>query len=55
MRDLIRALDARHPGLGPALRSGMAVAIDGLIYQDAMLEPVAQAGEVCFLPAIEGG
>jgi sulfur-carrier protein len=55
VRELIRTLDERHPGLGPALRDGMAIAIDGLIYQDCMLEDVSKAKEVCFLPAIEGG
>jgi len=55
VRELIRTLDSRHPGLGPELRTGMAIAIDGLIYQDCMLEDVSSAREVCFLPAIEGG
>ena len=55
VRGLIRALDAQFPGLGPVLRTDMAVAIDGQIYQDADLEPVGPDSEVCFLPAIEGG
>ena len=55
VRDLIRALDAQYPGLGMRLRTGMAVAIDGLIFQDALLEPVAESAEVCFMPAIEAG
>ena len=55
VRELIRTLDSCHPGLGPELRTGMAIAIDGLIYQDCMLEDVSSAREVCFLPAIEGG
>ena len=55
VRGLIRALDAQFPGLGAVLRTDMAVAIDGRIYQDADLEPVGPDAEVCFLPAIEGG
>ena len=55
VRGLIRALDAQFPGLGAVLRTDMAVAIDGQIYQDADLEPVGPDAEVCFLPAIEGG
>lgn len=55
VRELIRNLDAEHPGLGLVLRDGMAIAIDGLIYQDCMLEEVGEAREVCFLPAIDGG
>jgi molybdopterin converting factor small subunit len=53
--ELISALDARFPGLGHELRSGMAVAVDGEILQDAWLEPLARESEVHFLPAIRGG
>ena len=55
VRGLIRALDAQFPGLGAVLRTDMAVAIDGQIYQDADHEAVGPDSEVCFLPAIEGG
>lgn len=55
MRSLVRALEERFPGLGPALGDGMAVAIDGQIYHDFFLEEVGPDSEVCFLPAIEGG
>ena len=56
VRTLVRVLDARHPGLGQALASPeVAVAIDGQIYQGAMLQPIDKAQEVCFMPAIEGG
>lgn len=55
VRDLIAQLDSDHPGLGAVLGEGMAIAIDGLIYQDCMQENVGKAREVCFLPAIDGG
>ena len=55
MRALVRALDERFPGLGPALGEGMAVAIDGQIFHDFFLEEIGPDSEVCFLPAIEGG
>lgn len=55
VREIVRTLDARYPGLGMELRSGKAVAIDGQIYQDALLESVGPSTEVCFMPAIEGG
>tara|TARA_B100000315_G_scaffold169202_1_gene157712 strand:- start:75 stop:344 length:270 start_codon:yes stop_codon:yes gene_type:complete len=55
VRDLVRALEARFPGLGPVIELGMAVAIDGEIYQDAFLEPVEETSEVCILPAIRDG
>ncbi len=55
VRDIIRALDERFPGLGIILRTDMAVAIDGDIYQETDLTEVRPDSEVCFLPAIEGG
>jgi molybdopterin synthase sulfur carrier subunit len=55
MRALVRELDANFPGIGAVLDDGMAVAIDGQIFQDFFLEEVGPNSEVCFLPAIEGG
>ena len=55
IRAVIRELDARFPGVGQVLRTDMAVAIDGEIYQHVLLEPVGPDSEVAFIPAIEGG
>ncbi len=55
VRDLIDRLDATFPGIGERLRSRMAVAIDGEIFQDPFLETIRAQSEVFFLPAIEGG
>ncbi len=55
VRALIAALDERFPGIGKVLRSGMAVAIDGEIIADPLLEAVPEHGEVHFLPPIGGG
>ena len=55
IRAVIRELDARFPGVGQVLRTNMAVAIDGEIYQHVLLEPVGPDSEVAFIPAIEGG
>ena len=54
-RQLIRALDERFPGLGERLRDGIAVAIDGEIINDPLLEPIEPDSEVHFLPPISGG
>ena len=40
---------ARH------LEEGVAVAIDGQIYQDTLLEPIGPDSEVYLLPQIAGG
>ena len=54
IRQLVRALDERYPGIADKLSHG-AVAIDGEIHQNAFLEPVGPDSEVCFMPPIEGG
>ena len=55
IRAVMQELDARFPGVGQVLRTDMAVAIDGEIYQHVLLEPVGPDSEVAFIPAIEGG
>ena len=52
---LVTALEARFPGFSRSLDSGMAVAIDGEIYQTPLLEPIGPDSEVQFLPLIGGG
>ncbi len=55
VRQLILELDRRYPGLGAELRSGMAIAIDGEIIQEPLLERLGAESEVHFLPPIGGG
>ena len=55
VKQLFQQLAALHPALGPHLEEGVAVAIDGQIYQDALLEPIAPDSEVFVLPQIAGG
>ncbi len=55
VRQLFRALGERSPDLKPHLEDGLAVAIDGQIYQDAWLEPIPPDAEVHLLPQIAGG
>ncbi len=52
---LIEELDERFPGFADAVAVRTAVAIDGEIFQDPLLEPIAPHSEVFFLPALEGG
>ncbi len=52
---LFRALRTRYPGIGPHLEEGVAVAIDGEIFQDALLEPIPEGAEVHLMPQIAGG
>ena len=52
---LVRALDARFPGLGDYVQRRMAVAIDGEIHQDAYAEALGPRSEVFLIPRIGGG
>jgi sulfur-carrier protein len=50
-----RQLSELHPAIAPHLESGVAVAIDGQIFQDSLLEPIGADSEVYLLPQIAGG
>jgi molybdopterin converting factor small subunit len=55
VRQLFTRLGQRFPALAPHLEQGLAVAIDGQIYQDALLQPIEADSEVHVLPQIAGG
>ena len=55
VRQLFVRLGERFPELAPHLEQGLAVAIDGQIYQDALFEPIDADAEVQILPQIAGG
>lgn len=54
-RRLVLELDQRFPGLGRQIEDGMAIAIDGTIYQDAYNAPLGDSGEIYLIPRIAGG
>src|SRR5712691_3665250 len=55
VKQLFQQLSELHPALERHLEEGVAVAIDGQIYQDALLEPIGPDSEVFLLPQIAGG
>jgi molybdopterin converting factor small subunit len=55
VRRMIAELDRRFPGLGNQIDEGMAVAIDGEIYQDAWQAPLGPNSEIVLIPKIGGG
>ncbi len=55
VRQLFARLAELFPDLAPHLEQGLAVAIDGQIYQDALLKPIGRDAEVHILPQIAGG
>jgi molybdopterin synthase sulfur carrier subunit len=54
-RRLIRELNERFPGLGTQVEEGMAIAIDGEIYQDAYGVALKPGSEIYIIPKIAGG
>ena len=55
VKQLFQQLAELHPEIAPHLEEGVAVAIDGQIYQDALFQPIAPESEVFLLPQIAGG
>jgi molybdopterin converting factor small subunit len=55
VRRMITELDQRYPGLGHQIDEGMAVAIDGEIYQDAYSARLEPDSEIVLIPKIGGG
>ena len=61
IREVIENLEARFPGIKERIceegriRSGLAVAIDGVVSNDGMRQRVEGESEVHFVTAISGG
>jgi len=55
VRQLFAQLGARFPELAPHLEEGIAVAIDGEIFQDALFAAIGPESEVHVIPKIGGG
>ena len=55
VKQLFDQLSALHPDIRPHLEEGIAVAIDGQIYQDALFQEISPDSEVQILPQIAGG
>jgi len=55
IKQLFQQLAERYPDITPHLNEGIAVAVDGQIYQDDLFQPIAPDSEVFLLPQIAGG
>lgn len=55
VRGLLAAVAERFPELAEFLEAGVAVAIDGVIYQDDVMAAIRPDSEVQILPQISGG
>lgn len=55
IRELLRKLAERYPGLEPLIDNGIAVSIDGVIYRDTWSKELPQDAEIFLLPRLAGG
>jgi molybdopterin converting factor small subunit len=55
VNQLFSRLGREYPALAPHLEKGLAVAIDGQIYQDALFQEIGADSDVHILPQIAGG
>ena len=55
LRVVIKAMEARFPGIGDILEEETSVVIDGEMHEVVYTQPLKPGCEVFFLPRIEGG
>lgn len=55
IREMLDALVAKYPALEPIIAAGVSVAIDGDIYAESMVAPIAPGSEVILMQRIKGG
>ena len=52
---MMDALERAHPGLGPAIKAGLSVAVDGEVIANNRAAPVKADSEVFLLQRLRGG
>jgi molybdopterin synthase sulfur carrier subunit len=55
IRELMTKLEERYPLMSRHIESGIAVSINGTIYQDSWSEKLPPDAEIYLLPRIQGG
>ena len=55
LRGILKAMEARFPGLAEVLEEETSIAIDGEIHELLYSQPIRPGCEVFFIPRIEGG
>ncbi len=55
IRELLRKMAERYPGLEPLVDNGIAVSIDGVIYRDTWSKALPEDAEIMLLPRLAGG
>lgn len=55
IRELLRKLQERYPGLEEPIKSQVAVAVNGTIYRDDWSQPLPAGAEVFLMRRLAGG
>jgi len=53
--ELLKKLVEAYPGLEPIAAEGIAVSIDGVLYQNSHSQPIPDDSEIYLLPQLKGG
>ena len=54
-KELLDELEKTYPALGPQIKRGVSLALDGVIYRDAWFATINDESEVVLLPYMVGG
>lgn len=55
IRELLRKLQERYPGLRDPIKSDVAVAVDGVIYRNNWSQKIPEGAEVFLMRRLAGG
>lgn len=55
IRELLRKLEERYPGLRDPIRGEVAVAVDGVIYRNDWSQELPEGAEVMLMRRLAGG
>ena len=55
IRELLRKLQERYPGLSGPIKGDVAVAVDGVIYRDDWSQKIPEGAEVFLMRRLAGG
>ena len=54
-KQLLDALKVKHPGLGPQIKRGVSLSLDGVIYREAWFTEIGPENEIILMPYMVGG
>ena len=55
IRELLRKLSERYPGLAGPIKGDVAVAVDGTIWRDDWSQPLPEGAEIYLMRRLPGG